>query len=270
MRRILICLFLFLSTCVYPIGFEKVISLGPSITEELYLLGAGDNIVGVTTYCIRPKEAQLKEKVGTVMEIDIEKIISLRPDLVIATPLTDRKGLEKLKDMGINIINIPLAKNFSELCNQFLGLGRIVGKEEKAKKILQKAQGKVSKVKNFVKDIPKLNVFVQVGARPLFTMTKDSFINDYIELAGGINIAKEDRSGLYSRERVLEQDPDIILIVTMGITGEREKKIWGSFKNLKAVRNKRIYILNSYKMCSPTPVSFAQMLEELAGILHAI
>lgn len=268
MRKILVCLFLFLSTCVYPSSFERIISLGPSITEELYILGVGDNIVGVTTYCVRPKEARLKEKIGTVMEIDIEKIISLRPDLVIATPLTDKRDLEKLKDMGINIISFPLAKNFSDLCSQFLELGKVVGKEGTARKVLLKVSARVFKIKERIKKIQKPSVFVQVGSRPLFTMTKDSFINDYIELAGGINIAEGDRSGLYSRERVLEKDPDVILIVTMGITGDRERKIWEGFKNLKAVRNNSIYIIDSYKMCSPTPVSFAQMLEELAGILH--
>lgn len=247
---------------------SRIVSLGPAITEEIYLLGAGDRIVGVTTYCVRPEEAKKKEKVGTVMEIDVEKIISLEPDLVIGTPLADKRQLDKLKGMGINVVSFPLAKGFSDICSQFLELVRILGREKEAQEIILEAKQRVDGVRDKVKDLPRVSVFVQVGARPLFTMTEDSFINDYIEMAGGINIAGGNKSGLYSREEVLKKDPDVIIIVTMGIAGEREKKIWEKFSSLRAVQKKKIYILDSYKACSPTPISFSEMLEEMAGILH--
>lgn len=259
MNRVLSCLLILLSS------YQRIVSLGPTITEELYLLGVRDKIVGVTTYCIRPQEAKKKEKVGTVMEIGVERIVSLRPDLVIATPLTNKRQLEKLRSMGINVISFPLAKDFSFICNQFLELGRIVDRQAEAERIVLEAQRRVNEIK---KDTGKVRVFVQVGSRPLYTMTGGSFINDYIELAGGINIAKGKSSGLYSREEVLKEDPDVILIVSMGIAGGREKKIWERFRHLRAVRNNRIYIIDSYKMCSPTPISFAQMLEDLVEILH--
>lgn len=268
MKKNLFLVFIFLNSCIYAESSERIISLGPAKTEELYLLGAGDKVVGVTTYCIRPEDAKKKQHIGTVTQIDMEKIIALRPSIVIATPLLDKRQLEKLKGLGINVISFPLAKSFSDICKQFLELGRIVGEEKRAEKIILEAQARVSKLGETVKNIPKTSVFIQIGARPLYTMAKDSFINDYIELAGGINIAGERNSRLFSREEVLKKDPDIILIVTMGIAGEREKKIWERFKQLKAVRNNRFYILDSYKMCSPTPVSFVEMLEEMVNILH--
>lgn len=268
MRRILFLILLFINSCIYAESSERIVSLGPAKTEELYLLGVGDEVVGVTTYCIRPEDAKKKQRIGTVTQMDMEKIIVLRPSIVIATPLSSKRQLEKLKGLGINVINFPLAESFSSICKQFLELGRIVGEENRAEKIILEAQTHVNELEKGVRNIPKVSVFVQVGARPLYTMTKDSFINEYIELAGGINIAGERNSGLFSREEVLKKDPDIILIVTMGIAGEREKKIWGRFKQLKAVRNNRIYIMDSYKMCSPTPVSFAEMLEEMVNILH--
>lgn len=275
MLRLLFCLLLILTPidvtgkmCKdWPCTF-RIVSLGPAITEDLYLLGLGDRIVGVTTYCVRPQEAKKKEKVGTVMEIDVEKIITLRPDLVIGTPLTDKRQLEKLKNLGINVVVFPLARDFSGICSQFLELGRMLGKEKKAKKIVKMAQERVNRVRGKIKMLPKVSVFVQVGSKPLFTIGGDSFINDYIEMAGGINIAKDCNLGFYNREEVLRKDPDVILIVGMGILGEREKAIWQRYKSLRAVRNNRVYILDSYKMCSPTPITFAQMLEELVGILH--
>lgn len=268
MKKILICLLFIFNSSACMASYERIVSLGPAVTEELYLLGAGDKIVGVTTYCIKPKGVEEKQKIGAVTEVDVEKIVRLAPDLVIATPLTDVKQVEKLKSMGINVISLRLANSFSDICDQFLELGKIVDREKEALGIISKSQEEVNKVVDSVKGLPKVKVFIQVGTRPLFTMTKDSFVNDYIELAGGINIAGEERSGFYSMEEVLKKNPDVILIVGMEFASEEEKKSWQRFKQLKAAAENRIYALESYKFCSPTPISFAGMLEEIEKILH--
>lgn len=269
MKKILVCLFLLLSSYCYPGSYNRIVSLGPAITEDLYLLGAGDKIIAVTTYCIRPKEAISKQKVGTVTEIDIEKIVSLRPDMVIATPLTNMKQVEKLKQLGVPIISLPPAEKFSDICSQFLELGRLTGKRDEVEEIIKNSNEKIKQIKDKVKNLRKIKVFVQIGANPLFTISKNSFINDYIELAGGENIASDSGAGFYSREVVLEKNPDAILIVGMGVSAEAEEKMWKRYKNLKAVQNNRIFIMDSYKICSPTPVSFAEVLEEMARTLRA-
>ena len=247
---------------------QRIISLGPSITEELYLLGVENKIVGVTTYCQRPPQAQEIEKIGTVIEVNLEKVISLQPNLVLATSLTNPKAKEKLKNLGIKVITFPSAKNFREICEQFLELGKIVGREKEAEEIVYRAKKTVSSVKQKVKELPKPKVLVQVGAKPLWVAPKDSFVNDFIEFAGGINIAGNSETGLYSYEKVLKQNPDVIIITTMGIAGEEEKKIWQKYKTLNAVRNNRIYIIDSYRLCSPTPVTFVETLKEIVKILH--
>lgn len=248
----------------YP---QRIVSLGPGITEQLYLLGVEDKLVGLTSYCRRPPRAQRKEKVGTVLEVNLEKIVYLQPGLVLATSLTNPKTIEKLKSLGIKVAHFPQAKNFSQLCKQFLELGRIVGKKSEAQQIVRQAKMKVELVKKEIKDLPKQEVFVQIGTRPLFAATSDSFINDFIEFAGGINIACDSKSGIYSREKVLEDNPEVIIITSMGIGGE-EKKLWRNFKALNAVKNDRIYIVDSDKFCSPTPLSFVEALEEMVKILH--
>lgn len=249
---------------------KRIISLSPAITEELYLLQIEDRVVGTTIYCDRPPKAKEKEKVGTVTKVDVEKIVILKPDLILASSLTNPRQMKKLKSLGIRVISFPLYenKNFSQICKQFMEVGRIVGREEEAEEIVRQMKGKIDSVSKKVKGLPKPNVFVQIGARPLFTITKDSFIQDLIILAGGINITREAKSGLYSREDVIRQNPEAIIIVTMGIVGEEEKKIWKKFKTLDAARNDRIYIIDSNKTCSPTPVSFIEALEEIAGFLH--
>ena len=249
----------------YP---QRIISLGPAITEELFLLGAGDRLVGCTVYCQRPDEAKKKEKIGTVIEVNLEKIVALRPDVVLMTPLTNSKAKEKLKNLGIKVIEFPTAKDFSGICSSFLELGRILGKEKEAEEIVKIARNKVNSLALKLRGLSKPRVFIQVGAKPLVTVTEDSFANDFIEFSGGVNIAKGIRYARYSREKVLEANPEVILIVTMGINGEKEKEVWQSYKALKASRDNRIYILDSYRLCSPTPVSFIETLETIAGLLH--
>jgi iron complex transport system substrate-binding protein len=116
--------------------------------------------------------------------------------------------------------------------------------------------------------LDKVKVFVQVGVKPLFSVNKDSFINDLIERAGGINIAKFTEKGFFSCEEVLRQNPDVILITAMGLDDKAEKQSWLKYKNLNAVKNNRIFIIDSYKLCSPTPLKFVDVLDEIAVILH--
>lgn len=236
------------------------------------MLGVEDKLVGCTVYCQSPAEAKLKEKIGTVINVDVEKIASLKPDIVLATSITDPKAIKKLKKLKIKVITFSTAINFHQIGQQFLKLGKIVGKEKVARAVVGKAKDKVNLINTKIKGLPKPKVFIQTGARPLYTPNKDSFVHDCIVRAGGINIAADSignlGGGIYSREQVVKQNPDVIIIVTMGIAGEKEKMVWGKFKTLDAVKNDRIYIIDAPKLCSPTPVSFAESLEEIAWILH--
>lgn len=251
---------------------RRIVSLGPAITEEIYLLGIEDRLVGCTVYCQTPFEAKTKEKVGTVRDVNVEKIVNLKPDLVLTTPVTNHNDIEKLKRLRIKVVNFPTPKNFLEICNQFLELGKIVGKEKEAVDIIKRATTKVSLIEAKVAGIPKVRVFVQTGAKPLYTANGGSFVHDYIVRAGGINIAAGSYGGsdygVYSREQVVKNNPDVILIVTMGVVGEQEKNIWEKFRDLNAVSNNRIYIIDSHRLCSPTPLSFAEMLGEIVVLLH--
>jgi iron complex transport system substrate-binding protein len=246
----------------------RIISLSPVITEWLYLLGLENSVAGVTTYCNKPSRAKNKEKIGTVLEVNVEKIMGLNPDVVFAMSLTNTKDLKKLKSMGINVITFDIPKDFEKLCEVSLRVGSAVGKENEARNIVKTSKMKVYDIKKKTAQRPKQKVFVQIGAKPLFAATHEFFVNDYIELAGGINIFKEAMSGLISREEVLKRNPDVILIATMGISGEDEMRIWQKYKTINAVKQNRIYIVDPDRMCSPTPVSFAGYLEEIAGIVQ--
>jgi len=246
----------------------RVISLAPSLTESTFLLGAGDNLKGCTTYCIKPKAAGSKEKIGTLIDFNLEKIVTLKPDIVLGMEFSDRRTIEKLRYLGIRVELFPSPKNFEHLCQSFLRLGTILNRQRKAQEIVDNARKNVAAIRAKVRDEKKIRIFWQLGAKPLFTATKGYFTNDYIEFAGGINIAADARSGIYSREEVLKKNPEVIIIVTMGITAKEEKETWKTYSTIDAVKNNRIYILNSYTYCSPTPRGFVQGLKELTTLLH--
>jgi iron complex transport system substrate-binding protein len=245
----------------------RIISLGPAITEDIYLLGKGDNIVGNTIYCNRPKEAKYKEKVGNVIDVNVEKIYSLRPDIVFATNLTNPKDVKKLKELGIRVEVFSYPKNFNQLCEQFLKIGEIIGEKEKAEEIIKEVRKEIEKIKEKTKNMGKNKVLVQVGTKPLWVAGEDTFIGDIVKFSGGDNIIKGE-GGIYSIEEIIKKNPEIIIITSMGIDTEEEKKTWQKYKMIDAVKNNKIFVVDSDKVCSPTPLTFLEVVKELYEILH--
>lgn len=250
---------------------QRIISLGPLNTENVYLLGAGDRLVGNTSYCVRPEAAKEKEKIGSVMQVSIEKILSLQPDLILATGLTPPLQLKKLQDLGFRVVQVKQPESFAEICDQFIRLGQLLGLEERAIEIVDHTRNKVTAITAKVAGLPKQKVFLQVGAQPLFGSVKSSFTHDYIVLGGGINILEDQAVGTSSYEKVLARNPDVIIIAIMGSesgTAAREKKKWQRFSVIKAVQNDQVLVINPDLVCSPSPVTFAETLALISGLIH--
>ncbi len=250
---------------------SRIVSLGPLNTENVFLLGAGNRLVADTVYCVRPQEARHREKIGSLMEINIEKIVSLQPDLVLATALTRPEQVKKLKSLGIRVVSFAKPDSFETICSQFLELGRILGLMENAEEIVTRARMVIECVKGSVSGLSRRKVFLQVGTDPVFASVPGSFTNDYITLGGGINIAADQTTGLFSREKVVAMNPDVIIIAVMGTetgTAAREKKAWKRFSSITAVRDNRVHTLDPDIICSPSPLTFAHALEKTACLIH--
>ncbi|MCL5674779.1 MAG: ABC transporter substrate-binding protein [Candidatus Omnitrophica bacterium] len=247
---------------------QRIISLGTSITEELFLLGEGHEIIGDTIYDVKPKQAKSIEKVGSVTEINVEKIVRLKPDIVFATSLTDPREKEEIKKLGIKVITFSEPESFNQICSQFLELGKTVGKQQKAENIINKSKQEVNLLRKKVKNLPKKKVFVELGTNPLFAATGNTFINDFITFAGGINIAQNAGSGIYSREEVIKQNPDVIIVADMGFLTNDEKKMWKRYRTINAVKNHKIFGINSYQLDSPTPETFPKTLKKLIYLIQ--
>ena len=250
---------------------QRIVSLGPLNTENVYLLGAGDRLVGNTSYCVRPEAAKEKEKIGSVMQVSIEKILSLQPDLVLATGLTQPRQLKKLRELGLQVVQVKQPASFADICAEFIRLGQLLGLEERAEQIVRRARREVAVITSRVADFPRQKVFLQVGAQPLFGSVKSSFTHDYIVLGGGINVIADQAVGTSSYEKILARNPDVIIVAIMGSesgAAAREKKKWRRFQVINAVRNNRVYSINPDLVCSPSPETFARTLAVIAGLIH--
>ncbi len=252
----------------YP---ERIVSLGPINTENVFLLGAGKRLIADTVYCVRPEEARHRIKIGTIMEINIEKIVALRPDLVLATALTQPAQIQKLKECGLRVIRFPKPVSFEAVCSQFLKLGKLLGLEQKAVAVLNEVRREVKCIKYLVSSYRRRKVLLQVGADPIFVSVPGSFMNDYIRFAGGINIADDQSSGLFSLEKAVALNPDTIIIAIMGTEAgraAREQERWMKFKTITAVKMKRVYTINPDILCSPSPCTFAAGLRKIVSLIH--
>lgn len=251
------------------VSFEKtpkrVVSLAPSLTKALFLLGVENRLVGVTVYCKEPKEAQHLPKVGTVISFDIEKVLSMKPDLVLATPLANGGQLNRVESLGVKVLVFKSPDSFDELCEQFVRLGRVFSAEQRALEIVRLAQRGLAAIKR--KPKRELTVFVQLGTEPIWAAGKDSFIGEAVRLAGGL-VPIPGRGGPVEREQVLKINPDVILIANMGIAGERERQKWKGFPSLKAVKENRIFLIEPDLYCSPTPLDFVQGVKGLYKLLQ--
>ncbi|MBU1340167.1 MAG: ABC transporter substrate-binding protein [Proteobacteria bacterium] len=250
---------------------QRVISLSPIITETIYLVGAQDSLIADTTYCNIPEEAMFKEKIGSVIQMNVEKIIQLHPDLVIASPLSREKQLMLLERQSISVFRALNPKTFSQMCDMTLTIGQKLGREQSARQIVEQAQKEVDAIWVKTRGLETPKVFLQIGLKPLHSANKEMFINEYIRYGGGINIAENESSGIYSREKVITHNPGIILIATMGSSkkaGELEKLRWMTFKTIDAVKQNRVFVLDPEMICSPTPTTFVAGLKSILSLIH--
>ena len=246
---------------------NRIVSLAPSVTTNIYFLEAQKKLVGCTSYCVQAV-ANHKEIVASAVKVNIEKVVSLKPDIVISTTMTDPETVEMLRRFNIEVELFPTAKSFGELCSQTIRLGKLIGAEEKAGEIVTQCKAKVKTLSAMNPGKNKSRIFFQIGAKPLFTVIPDTYMNDFITLAGGTNIVSNTKTGIIGRESVVASNPDVIFIATMGIVGDEEKRVWESYAGLNATKNKKIFIIDSEEACTPTPVTFVHTLENIVKLMN--
>jgi len=250
---------------------KRIVSLAPNITEILFDLGLDEEIVGVSIHCNYPEKAKTKVRVGSYINVDFERIVFLKPDLIIATGAGNtREMVERLEKLGFPTY-VLFPKNLSDIFKSIFHLGRVVNREKEASRVVQEMNQRSQRVVERAKGLPRPRVFLQIGEAPLVTVGKGSFANDILQLAGGENIASTEKE-MYPRvgiEEVLKRAPEVILISSMNPKGDYEKVLqeWSRWKTIPAVKNGRIHLINSDLIDRPSP-RIIESLEEIARLLH--
>lgn len=243
---IIILLFLFVPRIVLAEKAPRYISLAPATTEILFSLGLNKEIVGVSSYCDYPPEAKHKEKIGSFSDPNIEKIISLKPDIIFCAGLEQNPIVLKLRQLNFKVC-VSDPKNLTELYVSINEIGKLTQREKEANAIIVRMKSAIEETILLTKNIdfdkhPK--VFIEIWHDPLMTVGKNSFINELIEAAGGKNIASNINAAYtyISPEQILKRDPEIIILTYM--SKEPPKEIFDKrpgWKNVAAIKAGRIY-----------------------------
>lgn len=253
----------FLGFTSFSQNVTRVISLAPSLTENIYLLGAQDKLVGCTSFCSQAL-SDGKETIGSTIDVNVEKIYALQPDLVLTMQLTKPQDISTMKKLGLNVVVIPTPKNFEEICEQTIQIGKLIGSQEEAKAVINQTKKIVGEIKTQCSRFPeKQKIFFQIGANPIFSVLENTFMDDFILLTNSENIANGLNKGTMNRESILVKNPDIIIIATMGGFGKEEKEVWESYNEISAVKNDKVFLIDSETSCSPTPLNFASALKDV-------
>lgn len=249
---------------------QRLISLAPSITETLYALGAGDLLVGDTDYCDYPPEARLKPHVGALLNPNLERIVALKPDLVLGSAEANRRETaDQLERLGIPLYGLT-AHSLDETLGSLEDLGRVLGREEQARVLVGGLRQRIAAVEKSVHGRLRRKVLFVVWYRPLITVGPRTFIADVIHRAGGVSITDNPESEWphLSLEEVLRRNPDVILFPrTESFTqGLEEFARLPGWKGLTAVKEHRLYFISD-AVTHPSP-RLVGSLEEIARILH--
>jgi cobalamin transport system substrate-binding protein len=250
---------------------KKIVSLAPNVTEILFSLGLDQEIVGVSIHCNFPDKANSKVRVGSYISLDFEKIVSLKPDLIIATGAGNTRDMvERLERLGFPIYVI-FPKNVDTVMRSVGHLSQLVGREKEGAEIIQEMKRRRERVVELTLGLPKPRVFLQIGEAPIVTVGKNSFADDLIRLAGGDNVAGNEKETYprFGMEEILKRSPEVILISSMNPRGNYQKVLqeWSRWKTIPAVKNGQIYLIDSDLIDRPSP-RIMEGLEEMARILH--
>jgi len=246
---------------------ERVVSLSPNITEIIYALGQGDKLVGRTALCDYPAEAQNVTSVGDFFGWNFETILSLNPDVVFASSLNTEENEKKLLELGINTVFLTQDESFENTYGTIELVGKILNAGDEAERIINEMKDTVSRVQKAVKGKERPSVYYVAGYGEYgdYTATGETFISDMIEMAGGNNIAADITGWVYSLEKLVEKDPQIII-------GSQAAKEYfeqtNGYKELTAVKEGRFHAIDENLLVRQGP-RLAEGLELLYEIFHS-
>ncbi|MGP7819103.1 ABC transporter substrate-binding protein [Niallia sp. 01092] len=255
---------------------EKIVSLIPSNTEIAFALGLGKEMVGVSNYDNYPPETAKIEKIGD-SNFNVEKIISLKPDVVLAHASgahNSKEGLQQLRDAGIDVIVVNDAANFEGVYDSIAMIGKATGETQAAEKVIAEMKNKIAEIKNKaakIADKDKKSIYIEISGEPsIYTTGKNTFMQEMLDTINAKNVVTEEGWIQVDQEEIIKANPDVI-ITTYGIYATEnpaetisKRKGW---QDITAVKNKSVADVDSDTVTRSGP-RLVKGVEEFAKAVY--
>lgn len=223
---------------------QRIVSMSPHVTELLFAAGGGDRIVGAVTYSDYPEAAKKIPRIGTNRQIDMERVIAMKPDLIVAWMHgSSERQIDTLRQLGIPIFHSEPLK-LDGIADNVQRLGQLLGTENVAQPAASQIRAQFAALTKQYASRPPVRMFYQVWDKPLYTLSSGSIVTDAMRVCGGLNIFANLKvtAPVVSIEGVLQADPEAIF-------GTAEKDyggvtLWKPYTTLKAVRNGNLFTLD--------------------------
>jgi ABC-type Fe3+-hydroxamate transport system substrate-binding protein len=250
-------------------GPMRIVSLVPSVTETLFALGAGPEVVGVSQYCDYPPEATKLPRVGDFIAPNLEAIVALRPTLVVGTATaSDQRQIDALNALGIPALMVN-DDSVEEVEENIITIGERIGRRAEAERLLAKIKGRIAAVEERLRGTKRVSVLMVVGHNPLVVVGSGTYLNELLTLAHGENIAEatDQKWPRLSMEYLMAVGPDVILDGQMGSEKSVLSSFWRRYPTIPAVRDNRVCRYPIDLMDHPGP-RIALALQTIARLIH--
>jgi len=252
-----------------PARVGRVISLAPNLTEIVFAVGAGDRLVGRTSYCDYPPEAKAVAEIGDTLHPSLERIISLKPQVVLISTSSQLEVFtQQLQSQNIAVF-VTDPRDLEGVFRSIEQVGEMLGQKEQATRLVQQLRDRANAVEQSLKGRTPVRVFYQVSAEPLYTAGHDAFVTDLLRRAGAASVTADVPGAWpkYSNESALAAKPEAIILPTGGSMGTGNSTVTEALKQSPAVLAGRVYKINDDHLARPGPRAI-EGLEEMAKALH--
>jgi iron complex transport system substrate-binding protein len=247
----------------------RIVSLAPSITETLFAIGAGNQVVGVTDFCNYPAEATRKRRVGGITNPSIETIVGLKPDLIILSMEGNvREDFDKLLEVGVPVF-VTNPRSLFGIHKSIRDLGLLTGNVGSASRLVEAMRQREDSLASLTRLAQR--VLLIVSLQPLIVAGNKTFLSELLTLAGGVNIVGTSLSTFptLSRETVVAADPEVIIVMSDVLTDTNElQKFFPEWSTLRALKTHRVFRINSDLVARPGPRAVEGLIA-LYTIIHA-
>lgn len=276
---ILICIFPLLAqggaeVSVRKTGDLRIVSLAPNVTEMIYALGSGDNLVGRTDYCDYPEQAQSVQSIGTLWDPNMETILALDADIAIASSIVDPSFIESLNKAGIKAYQFYEEDSFEGTYTLIEKVAQVIGKQAEGEKIISEMKARAEEIRKITSmvNMRRSAVFIiGYGDWGDYAATGDTFLDGVIEAAGGVNAAKDGVAWSISKELLLEKNPDVILLSGNQGSDPKEEIAYFTrlepYNHLSACKNGKVYVIDG-DAAQRQGVRTIDTVEEIARLLY--